>query len=432
MDQIEAPVTPPRTTGNARLPPNVTQRRRRRVELTPEQEAEDRAQTDAFFARVMGYRRTPTPRLVIEPDEQLEEGEIPPPANVTQRRRRIPMPGRIPRLVIEPDEQPRGVAFEIHNAFENFQSIKNDYLDIISQPNEDYGDIYNYINEKYSSIIIQLFPNQEEETEKIRQLQKLLTKIMNSRFDEYKDLIGKTVSFVSKQDDNFKKEYIIAFLNDSCNAYSGGRDNTSCVKGIIERIVLSVGTTVQVLCMDHCDNETYQKLNALMNPRFKVDDAANNWFQLAETNQEIQAMDKAARKQNFIDYLKAEAIRLDYQGGVIPQNVMDKINTYAETLDYAFADLQLGGIKQPLKKVVPKYQPLRKSRKQPLRKVVPKYQSLRKSRKQPLRKVVPKYQSLRKTRKQRSRKSRKQPSRKSRKQPLRKVVPKYQPSRKVT
>ena len=243
--------------------------------------------------------------------------------------------------------QPRGVAFEIHNAFTDFQAKKNAYLELIAEPDNEYGNIFNFVYEKYYLIIGQIFSN--DVVEKRKQLKTIIKKIQNSRFDEYKDLIGKTVSFVTKQDNNFKEQYILAFLNDTCNAYATGSDRTSCVKGIIERIVLSVGSAVQILCMDHCENETYQKLNALMNPRFKVADAANSWFETAETNGEIQAMDKAGRKNNFIEYLKSEAIRLDYQGGVIPENIMADINAYAETMDYAFAELQLGGARKSRK-----------------------------------------------------------------------------------
>jgi hypothetical protein len=240
--------------------------------------------------------------------------------------------------------QPRGVAYEIHIAFTNFEAIKNAYLELIAQPNSEYRNIIDYIYENYYEIIGQIFPN--DAVEKRKQLKKVIKKIRDSTFNEYKDLIGKTVSFVTKQDDNFKEQYILAFLNDSCNAYATGSDRTSCVKGIIERIVLSVGSTVQILCMDHCENITYQKLNALMNPKFNVAEAANIWFGTAtdnERNQEIQAMDKAGRKNNFIEYLKSEAIRLDHKDSVIPENIMADIKGYAETMDYAFKDLQLGG-----------------------------------------------------------------------------------------
>ena len=260
--------------------------------------------------------------------------------------------------------QPTGVAFEIHIAFTKFQSIKNAYLELIAEPDNEYGNIINYIYENYYAIIGQIFPNNA--VEKRKQLKKVIKKIMDSRFDEYKDLIGKTVSFVTKQDNNFKEQYILAFLNDTCNAYATGTDRTSCVKGIIERIVLSVGSAVQVLCTgddddNHCENVTYQKLNALMNPKFKVEDAANSWFETAETNQEIREMVKAGRKNNFIEYLKSEAIRLDHKDGVIPENIMADIMRYAETMDYAFEDLQLGGARKSRKSK--KSRKSRKSRK---------------------------------------------------------------------
>jgi hypothetical protein len=342
-------------------PPNVTRRGRRRRDLTQQ----ERAEAEELMARIMA----PRPQRPAVPYLEQFLGQQGPPPNVTQRRQRRPRAPR--RETVAPRAETvapgiPGVAFEIHNAFTKFQSIKNAYLALIKEPDTEYGNIFNYIYRKYSAVITEIFPNEVVELAKRQQLKKVINKIKNSTFDEYKNLIGKTVSFVSKQDTNFKEQYILAFLNDTCNAYATGNDRTSCVKGIIERIVLSVGSTVEILCMEQCENETYQKLNALMNPKFKVEDVAIAWFESAQSNEEILKLDKVGRKNNFIEYLKSESIRLDHKGGLIPENILAEINAYAVTMDYAFKDkdLQFGGVRKLRKtKKARKYRKTRKARK---------------------------------------------------------------------
>ena len=39
-------------------------------------------------------------------------------------------------------------------------------------------------------------------------------------------------------------------------------------------------------------------------------------------------MDKADRKNNFIEYLKSESIRLDQKNGVIPENILKNKYNY--------------------------------------------------------------------------------------------------------
>jgi len=53
-----------------------------------------------------------------------------------------------------------------------------------------------------------------------------------------------------------------------------------------------------------------------------------SWFEIAESNTEIQEMDKADRKNNFIEYLKSESIRLDQKNGVIPENILKNKYNY--------------------------------------------------------------------------------------------------------
>jgi len=53
-------------------------------------------------------------------------------------------------------------------------------------------------------------------------------------------LLHQALNFVQTQTDEFKKEYIKAFIDDCTQAYTGSADALSCVGGIRERIISSV------------------------------------------------------------------------------------------------------------------------------------------------------------------------------------------------
>lgn len=70
---------------------------------------------------------------------------------------------------------------------------------------------------------------------RLTKLDILIAKIRGSIPEDKKDLIVKSIDFAFSQDENFIKEYIIAFIDESYNAYNGAGDNTSCVKGMCKR-----------------------------------------------------------------------------------------------------------------------------------------------------------------------------------------------------
>ena len=234
-----------------------------------------------------------------------------------------------------PQQQPEGVAYEIHNAFYKFKLIKNEYIRLINQPDKQYGNIYSYIQEFFTYHINTLFPN---DIEKINQFDTVFDKI-NNRIDQNdKELIGKSIDFVFAQDDNFKTQYLISFLNDSCNAYSGAVDNTSCVKGIIERLVLSVKSALEVLCAgdETCGgNETYSKLNVLF--KFDIDEEASKWFENADKDTEMPT-DTDGRRTNFMNYLRDKA----REWNIYSEEFENYIIIYTVMSDYGFEKLVLG------------------------------------------------------------------------------------------
>jgi len=242
---------------------------------------------------------------------------------------------------IQPPVPIQGVAFEVHNVFASFAPKKEEYLNIIQQPDKSYGDIYNYIKETFTQQINQHFSDNKDA--KLNELTTVLTKISGRIPEEDKDLIGKTIDFAFSQDENFIKEYIKTFLDETCKAYTGKGDITSCVKGIIERFIINIGSTAQILCAGGCENEQYKKLDKLFYNKLDLNAEAEQWFQLDEVKNmsEIQDVTKRIqkRKEHFINHMIQRARELQ----VYNETLEEEIKKYATSIEYSFGDLQLGG-----------------------------------------------------------------------------------------
>ena len=182
-----------------------------------------------------------------------------------------------------------------------------------------------------------MFPDDAEDKKK--QFDTVFTKMGKSIPDKDNQLIAKSVSFAFAQDDNFKQQYIIYFLDETCNAYSGPGDKTSCVKGIIERFVLGVGKTVEIICSNGCESETYKKLDKLMNSKIDIEGVASEWWETEAKKEDIIKMSEKDRRENFIQYL----IQKTKTAGVYNDSIDKEIREYTKVIDYAFAGLALGG-----------------------------------------------------------------------------------------
>jgi hypothetical protein len=260
---------------------------------------------------------------------------------IPRRRQRRPHPRQ--RIVQQP---PRGLAFEIHEKFAKILSKQNEYVAIIDQPDYDYRglDIYYHIHQLFTHFIEVLFPG---DNEKLNQFNTAFERINNRIPENLKPLIYKTLDFVFSQKKDFIKEYIKIFLDESCRAYSGPNplNNLSCLNGIIERFVTAVGGAVQVLCVSGCENETYQKLDKLFNPKFDIRETASVWWNTIAETAEIQNLSKEQRKESFITFLRNKAIELDNYNNDIEQQIIN----YANEIDYSFENLSLGGSRKPKK-----------------------------------------------------------------------------------
>jgi hypothetical protein len=202
--------------------------------------------------------------------------------------------------------------YEVHNSYDKFLKLKDEYLSIINQPdNDEYESqdgLYIFIYSIFEPNFELLFPG---DPKKLEDFNKVFAKLVGARLrltpDEM-ELIGKSVNFALTQDDNFKKQYIISFLDETCKAYTGSGDNTSCVKGIKERFVLSVGNTVEIVCIIGCDNVIYKELDELLNPKFNVNQEALEWFQNKSNNEKLQEAIKQSTKKIMITQITSDLI----------------------------------------------------------------------------------------------------------------------------
>ena len=227
-----------------------------------------------------------------------------------------------------------GIAYEIHNAFANFEPKKEEYLALIRQPgnpeiyNKDH--IYDYINEMFIQNINTLFPSEKEQKQK--DFKKVFTKMRGSIYTEDIEFVGKSVTFAFSQNNDFKEQYIIAFLDETCNAYAGSGDTTSCSKGIIERLVLTAGTVVEILCKEGCDNEIYNKLYKLMKGKMHHHDATKEWFEKAVEDENIKKMTVDQKKADFITFMTKNTSLSE-----------DEVKKLANEIEGGFENLQFGG-----------------------------------------------------------------------------------------
>lgn len=223
----------------------------------------------------------------------------------------------------------QGIAYEVHNSYDKFLRVKDKYLSIINQPDSpDYSTkdkLFDFIHNNFESTIRRIFP---EDPIKLQELDRVFGKLVSDDTtltpDEL-ELIGKSVNFAfSQDDDNFKEQYIITLLDETCRAYAGSGDTTSCVKGIKERFVLAVGNVVEIICKTGCENETYKKLDKLLNSKFDVIQETSEWFRDIPTNDKLQQFIKDTMIKKCITDL---IVKSSLSGG-FNEEINQKINDY--------------------------------------------------------------------------------------------------------
>jgi surface protein len=290
------------------------------------------------------------------------------------------------------------VAFEVHKAFAKFDSIRKKYLEIIGQIDDFKGDgaeFRAYVHTTFMTKITELFTGEDREKE-LKKFDTVFIKACNdlSRPDldpNLKQLIAKSIYFVfSQEDKEFQKHYIRIFLDETTNAYEPkylGQDTTSCIKGVLERFVTSVGGASQVICIEENCDPIFKQLDRLFHKDELINELASKWwseqFKKQEEKEEKEEMSTETLTQNFIKDIVDELKRLQLYN----EDDLLKIEKYAETNSVLFSDLISSGpgrkSRSPGRKSRKSRSPGRKSRKSksPGRKSKKSKSPVRKSRK---------------------------------------------------
>ncbi len=163
-----------------------------------------------------------------------------------------------PRPPQPPAAAPEGIAYEIHNAFDNFKL--NKFMEIIQReitanpPAPGILPLFENPDNILYPIIAYTFKQtgltQQEKEEKISQLNLIQRTIESYEgFAANRQKIIDVLKFVMTQPREFIDNYIQTLLTDCLKAYSTGR-TTSCVRGMYERVYFSVRDAIAALCLD--------------------------------------------------------------------------------------------------------------------------------------------------------------------------------------
>ena len=286
----------------------------------------------------------------------------------------------------EIDEPQEGVAFEIHNVFQNIDMDK--YREIVKTVAKESGprgrhDIAS-IKRVLEAIIVRNFPMNNRALAKTK-LDAILRRLQNSgklNQDAVMKLVSDTIEFVLDQPTEFRVFYVTSFIQDCYHAYaqpSGQPYQTeqgmSCVKGIVERFVWIVGDAAQAMCTETCTPLYQQLLNVFGKSKLDLNELTQQWnSDVLETDafQDKAKKTKEQVKQSFIQYMKEKYSAV---GMWIP-SIQALVEKRADELDYVFEGRMFGGRKGRTKKArtytprkkTGKAQPKKKARKHTLKK----------------------------------------------------------------
>lgn len=168
-----------------------------------------------------------------------------------------------------------GIAFEIHNAFDKIN--KQRFIAFIEQNIPGVIDQFNAVptNSNFGRLIVESMQNlynslpsnrnanrirKEQALTHLNAFQNILSLVYYD--DETRKILFYALKFVEQQPAEFKNQYIKNFTYDCALAYNTGANQTSCVKGIMERIV----TTLTATSLLYTGTPMYDELVSIINP----------------------------------------------------------------------------------------------------------------------------------------------------------------------
>ena len=234
----------------------------------------------------------------------------------------VQIPGVAP--VAEPVAPPvvRGVAFEIHNFF-NLLDI-NKITKFITQFNESNPEFNNNVQQPFVlnpllSPLINFVNNtypENEKQEKINGLTSINASIASyGGYVQILPLLKKVITFVSKQSDEFITLYIDMLKYDCLNAYAGS-NRSSCIKGMVERIITVLKDVAIGLLTKDPDNENYVKLKDIfMEFNEFIGEWSNTYLDDGPKRSELEALTEVERENHFITFMVKKYTDVDDPNG---------------------------------------------------------------------------------------------------------------------
>ena len=233
----------------------------------------------------------------------------------------VQIPGVAP--VAEPVAPPvvRGVAFEIHNFFNSLDIDK--ITKFITQFNDSKPEFNNNVLpfslDPLLSPLINFVNNTYPENvkqEKINGLTSINASIASyGNYDQMLPLLQKVITFVSKQSDEFIALYIDMLKYDCLNAYAGS-NRSSCIKGMVERIITVLKDVAIGLLTKDPDNENYVKLKDIfMEFNEFIGEWSNTYLDDGPKRSELEALTEVERENHFITFMVKKYTDVDDPNG---------------------------------------------------------------------------------------------------------------------
>jgi len=274
----------------------------------------------------------------------------------------------------EEDEmaQNMGIAYQVHNAFANI-----DINALIQLINDGQTDVYQGskpFNQYLFEVLTSLLPygsrigdeSLESLTNKLNALRQKIMVIDN----EHTDVLNTILNFVSKQDEQYKGNYINFFVNDCYNAYDTGVDTTSCVKGIKERLFFALGQAGV-----GSENPLYEQISRILFPSETISNEQIYSFisKCIETNtNELSNLGDNNTEEVLRN--KSSIIKECVKRKILESNSNIDISSLEERINQAIRDSQdmLGGKRKKKRKITKKNKNGSKKTKKHVKKMIAK------------------------------------------------------------
>jgi hypothetical protein len=210
--------------------------------------------------------------------------------------------------------QTTGVAFEIHNAFDDFNI--NEFIRIINNANKTNNNFKNR-NAPLQPLIDNVNANTNLSPEKKAELSEKIERIFNT-LRQYESLpeklsnITACIQYVLMQPQEFIDIYIDTFITDCLKAYATGNAQ-SCVKGMYERVYFAFRDTVSTICLDQiqgtgaaqlCKPEYIEIFDCFYEniPTELLNEYSKNWYE--ERIEAAESMSSENRIEDFVSFVR--------------------------------------------------------------------------------------------------------------------------------